>query len=182
MVLLACKISNICKICILLTRGLSLLTGPLTNPNCTEIKSHNENDNIKNGINISDKIDEEISWIDRLPSINIGLSTIPNRTKSEIRSNHYNMSNKIDDKILCVDRLPSNKSNRIEREGCSDYCDICNMVSKEISITEDSQPNHSNPTRSRSEYYCDNTVDNNRNIGNGLGDKDLWLDNFEGSK
>ena len=28
--------------------------------------------------------------------------------------------------------------------------------------------------------HGDNTIDNNCNLGNGLGDKNLWLDNLEG--
>lgn len=63
---------------------LSSLVEPLIDPKRTKSKSHYENSNINNGININNKMDEEISCVDELSSTHIGLSTNPNRTKSEV--------------------------------------------------------------------------------------------------
>lgn len=55
-------------------------------------------------------------------------------------------------------------------------------MGKEIPFTEEIQPNYLNPSRSKSKFHNDNVVDSNRNIENKLGDKKLWLNDFEGSE
>ena len=46
--------------------GLSLLVGPLIDLNCTKSKSHSENSNISNGVDIGNRVDNKISWKDGL--------------------------------------------------------------------------------------------------------------------
>lgn len=54
-----------------------------------------------------------------------------------------------------------------------------NKIHKEILVIEDRKLNYSNPAHFRSKCYSDNTGDNNRNVGNRLDDKNLWLEDFK---
>lgn len=45
------------------------------------------------------------------------------------------------------------------------------MIGEEIFFTKEILPNHSNPNCFSSKYHNDNAIDNNRNIGNRLGNK-----------
>lgn len=78
-ILLACEIFNTYKILFFWLVGLTLLAGPLTDPNHDKSKSYSGNDNVSNrvdigngidisdGIAIRDKVDNEVSKADRLP-------------------------------------------------------------------------------------------------------------------
>lgn len=120
--------------------GLSPLTRLPTNLNHTESKSYSENSSINN------RVEEEISWADGLPLINISSFTDPSCAKIEWCRNHYNLSNKVDNEIPRADRLLSTDPNHTESENCSDHCNMSDLISKELPVTENKQPNHSNPT------------------------------------
>lgn len=57
---------------------------------------------------------------------------------------------------------------------------MSNGVSNVIPFIEEIQPNHSKPNSTRSKYHTDNAIDNIRNIGNGVYNKELWLVDLEG--
>lgn len=81
------------------------------------------------------------------------------------------------------DKVPYADPNSIKSESCSDHCNINNtVVSKKIFITEDRQFNYSNSTGSRSKCLGNNAINNNRNVGNRLSNKNLWLNNYEDSE
>lgn len=138
-----------------LLAGLSLLVGLSMDPNCTKNERDSRNDDLNNGMDIGNRVDMD---------------------------NKVDISDGVDNKILKTDGLPPTNLYRTESESCSDHCNMRDMVGKEISFTEEIQPKHSNSNRFRSKCHSDNTLDSNRNIGNGLGNKELWLDNFEGSE
>lgn len=135
-----------------LLAGLSLLVGLSMDPNCTKNERDSRNDDLNNGMDIGNRVDMD---------------------------NKVDISDGVDNKILKTDGLPPTNLYRTESESCSNMRD---MVGKEIFFTEEIQPKHSNSNRFRSKCHSDNTLDSNRNIGNGLGNKELWLDNFEGSE
>lgn len=93
-----------------------------------------------------------------------------------------NISNGVNNEIPWIDGLPPTNPNQTKSESCSNYCDLCNIMGKEISFTEEIQPNHSNLNRFRSKCHSDNIVDSNHHVRNRLGDKEFWLENFEGSE
>lgn len=92
------------------------------------------------------------------------------------------MSNGVNNEISWIDKLLRTNLNYTGNKSSSNHCNISNTMSKKIAVTEDRQFNYSNPTRSKSKYYINNSVDNNRNVSNGLGNKDLYLENFENSE
>ena len=55
-------------------------------------------------------------------------------------------------------------------------------MSKKMLVMENKQFNYSKPTRSNSEFFGNNTVNNNYNISIKLSNIDLWLDNFKSFK
>lgn len=77
---------------------------PSINLNCTKSESHSKNSNISNGVNISNKIDDEVIWIDGLPFTNIGLRTDFNHTKNESCNVYYNISNRVNNEVSWADQ------------------------------------------------------------------------------
>lgn len=70
-------------------------------------------------MNISNKVDKGVFWVDRM------FYTNPSQTESESCSDHCNIRNMVNEEI------PSTNLNQIESESCND---ICNLVDKEISF------------------------------------------------
>lgn len=122
----------------------------------------------------------------------IGPFTDLNRTKYKCYNENDDLSNKIkigdrvdignrvDDEVPWADELHPTNSNLTKNKSCSNYYDIHDVMDKEILFTREIQTNHSNPNVSGSKYLTHNAVNNNRNIRNRLGNKELWLNNFEG--
>lgn len=128
---------------------------------------------ISYGIDISDNVDtsnrvnNKILWTNKPPAIHVALSKISTISQNKSHINHYNMPDKIDNVV------PGADWDYIKCESCSDYCNMIDVVSKMIFVMENKQFNHSNPIRFRSKNYSDKIVENNCNVGNEVGNKDL---------
>lgn len=84
---------------------LSPFIEPFNNSNYIKSKTYNNNGNISNGINLDNKINNKVFWIDRLLFIN------SNYIKIKDLSNYCNISNTIDKKILFTENIQLNSSN-----------------------------------------------------------------------
>lgn len=133
----------------------SLLVRLPTESNCTKSKSYNINNDVSNGADINNRID--------------------------IR-HRVNIGNRVDDEVSYADWLSPTNPNKTESESYSNHYNIHDKIDEEILFTKEIQPNHSNTNRSRNAFYSDNVVDSKRNIGNRLGNKEIWLDDFESSE
>lgn len=60
---------------------------------------------ISNGVDIDDMMDNDVSWIDRLPFTDL------NWIKSERRSDHYNMHNIVKNEISFIEEIQPNHFN-----------------------------------------------------------------------
>lgn len=74
--------------------GQNLLIRPPMNLNCTKSKSYNRNSNLSNRVDISNRVDNKISWADSLSPIDSIW------TKRESHSNYYNIYNVMSEKIF----------------------------------------------------------------------------------
>ena len=83
------------------------------------------------------------------------------------------MSNGMNNEISWIDKLLRTNLNHTGNKSSSNHCNMSNAISKKIAVTKDRQFNYFNPTHFKSKYYINNSVDNNRNVSNGLGNKDL---------
>lgn len=94
-------------------------------------------------------------------------------------NNREEIGNRVDNEVFSADELPSIDLNRTESESYSDYCDIYNVVDKEIPFMEDIQPNYSNLSYFKNKCHSNYIINTNYNLKNRLGNKKLCLDDFE---
>lgn len=134
-----------------------LIESPM-NLNCTKSKSNSKNGNLSDGLNINNRVDDEVLWANKLLHIN------SNQTKSENCSDYINMYNMINKEISSIN------PNYTENESCSD---MCNAIGKEISFMEEIKPNCSNLYRSKSECHSNNAINTNHNVRKGFDNKEL---------
>lgn len=117
-------------------------------------------------------------WLAGL-SLLIGLSIYPNHIESASYNDNSDISNglRVNNKISKTNGLLFINPNCMESESYNDNSEISNRVDNkvgnEVSFTEEIQPNYSNHNCTKSKYYCNNYINNNRNIRIRMSEKKL---------
>lgn len=93
--------------------GLSSFIRLFIDPKGIKSKTDSKNGNISDGIDICNKINNEIPWVDRLPFTNIAPTTNLTHTKIESYNDQCDMSNIMSKAISFMEDRQPNYSNPI---------------------------------------------------------------------